>query len=169
MPKNAVSENSEIEYSDKNLVSHKDIMFHKPKMGRPATVIDYKLLEQLCKMQCTAEECASVFGIHFTNLNKRLLADGHGTFAKYFKLHSGSGKAALRRLQWREAEKGNTQMLMHLGKQYLGQSEKLDTTAQVQNNIKLDFSAFDDEAREYIRQALLAAEMKTIEGEVLDD
>ena len=98
----------------------------KNKGGRPKKVIDYTTLERLCHLQCTGEECAAVLGISYETLNTRLKDDGEGGFLEYNKRHGQSGKASLRRLQWKVAEKGNTSMLIWLGKQYLGQSDKKD-------------------------------------------
>lgn len=94
------------------------------KGGRPRYKIDYGLLDNLCAIQCTGEECASVLGVDYDTLNRNLKHDGHGGFADYFAKKSGAGKASLRRRQFKTAEEGNPTMLIWLGKQYLGQSEK---------------------------------------------
>lgn len=96
----------------------------KNKGGRPRTEIDYKTLTGLCRIQCTGEECASVLGIDYDTLNRRLKQDGHGGFTDYLKRHSMAGKASLRRMQFRSAEGGSIPMQIWLGKQYLGQSEQ---------------------------------------------
>lgn len=45
-------------------------------------------------------------------------------FAECFKKFSAGGKTSLRRLQFELARKGNATMLIWLGKQYLGQTDK---------------------------------------------
>ena len=95
-------------------------------------MIDYQKLEALCKIQCTGEECASVLGIDYDTLNNRLKCDGHGGFSEYNKQYGQSGKASLRRLQWKAAEAGNVGMLIWLGKQYLGQSDNQDLIGTTQ-------------------------------------
>ncbi len=100
----------------------------KNKGGRPKKEINYKTLESLCRIQCTGEECASVLGIDYDTLNNCLKRDGNGGFSDYLKKHGQSGKASLRRLQWKAAESGNTAILIWLGKQYLGQTEKIENT-----------------------------------------
>ena len=102
----------------------------KNKGGRPRKEIDYPKLEALCKIQCTGEECASVLQIDYDTLNNALKRDGYGGFSEYLKRHSSSGKASLRRLQWKAAEALNTAMLIWLGKQYLGQTDKKDAFDQ---------------------------------------
>ena len=101
-------------------------MPEKNKGGRPKKQFDYEQLEELCRIQCTGEECAAVLKITYETLNARLKADGFGGFLEYYKNKSGYVKASLRRLQWKSAQSGNVSMLIWLGKQYLGQSDKQD-------------------------------------------
>jgi hypothetical protein len=87
--------------------------------------IDYDLVDNLCKIQCTGEEIASVLDIDYDTLNAAIKRDKGIGFSDYFKRKRGSGKASLRRRQWKAAiEEGNTTMLIWLGKQYLGQVDK---------------------------------------------
>ena len=102
------------------------------KGGRPRYKIDYELLNNLCAIQCTGEECASVLGVDYDTLNRNLKHDGHGGFAEYFAKKSGAGKASLRRRQFKTAEEGNPTMQIWLGKQYLGQKDKQETEMTVQ-------------------------------------
>ena len=120
----------------------------KNKGGRPRKEIDYPKLEALCKIQCTGEECASVLQIDYDTLNNALKRDGYGGFSDYLKNHSSSGKASLRRLQWKAAEALNTAMLIWLGKQYLGQTDKKDAFDQelptpVKVNIQVEDGRLD--------------------------
>lgn len=94
--------------------------------GRPRKEIDYVLLEKLCRILCTGEECASIQGMSYETLNNHLTEEGHGGFLEYNKRFAGEGKASLRRMQWKGAEAGNTSMLIWLGKQYLDQTDKQD-------------------------------------------
>lgn len=62
------------------------------------------------------------------------------------------GKASLRRMQWKSAEDGNTTMLIWLGKNILGQTDKVQNEisgpngAPVQINlIRSDFKQKSDE------------------------
>jgi len=95
----------------------------KNKGGRPRAEINWEMLEKLCAIQCTGEECASVLGISYDALVAAIKRKGYESFPDYFKRYSASGKASLRRQQFRVAEKGNATMLIWLGKQYLGQRD----------------------------------------------
>lgn len=93
--------------------------------GRPRADVDLSKLPALCRIQCTAEECASVLGITIDTLDNRLQEVYGCNFSTFYKKHSGGGKCSLRRLQWKAAREGNTTMLVWLGKQWLGQTDKI--------------------------------------------
>lgn len=103
--------------------------------GRPKAVIDYKLVEKLCGIQCTGEEIASVLSVDYDTLNARIKEDYNMSFSEYFKKHSGNGKASLRRNQF-NLSKTNAAMCIWLGKQYLGQRDEIPENRD--NVIKVD-------------------------------
>jgi hypothetical protein len=91
---------------------------------QPLTDEDYQKLVAMIRIQCTRDEICEVFGLSDTTLNRRLKERGHENFEALYKKHQGEGKASLRRMQWKAAEGGNPTMLVWLGKQVLGQSDK---------------------------------------------
>jgi hypothetical protein len=102
-------------------------------MARPIkelTEKDWQQLEKLCALHCTGEECAGVLGMDYDTLNKRI-KETHGVgFSDYFTQKSSHGKASLRRRQFEMAQK-NAAMAIWLGKQWLGQSEKIETKSEI--------------------------------------
>ena len=80
----------------------------------------------MCAIHCTGEECAAILGISYDTLNRALKRDGNKGFADYFKQKGANGKMSLRRKQYDHAMGGNSTMLIWLGKQWLGQSDKVD-------------------------------------------
>ena len=104
------------------------------KGGRPKIMFsekEWSMIENMCSLMCTGEEIAGVLGVSYDTLERRI-NEAHGIgFADYFKRHSSKGKLSLRRHQYKLAEAGNATMLVWLGKQYLGQSDKqeLDHTS----------------------------------------
>lgn len=89
----------------------------KKANGRPKIVIDYDIVESLSMIQCTQEEIANSLKISVRTLQRDT------KFCRIYKKGMDEGKMSLRRLQWKAAEKGNTTMLIWLGKQYLNQRE----------------------------------------------
>lgn len=95
--------------------------------GRPRFVINYVTLKELCELHCTGEETASVLGCDYDTLNANLARNGEGGYSEYFKRNSAEGRVSLRRRQFKSAVEGNVTMLIWLGKQHLGQQDKIST------------------------------------------
>ena len=97
-----------------------------PKMGRPKIEIDVDQFEKLCNIQCTKEEIAGWFNCSEDTIENFCKKEYKDTFSAVFKRHSGKGKVSLRRNQFKLSET-NVTMAIFLGKQYLGQSDKIET------------------------------------------
>lgn len=98
-------------------------MAEKNKGGRPKKVLDYEMIDKLSMIQCTQDEIASCLGVNV----KTLRADDK--FLELYKKGQEKGRMSLRRYQFECAKKGNSAMLVWLGKQYLGQKDNIDVTA----------------------------------------
>ena len=97
--------------------------------GRPRWELldeEFEKIIAMMRIQCTQDEICEVYGVDEKTLNRRLAERGEGSFSACYKKHSGQGKMSLRRMQWRAAEEGNSTMLVWLGKQVLGQRDKID-------------------------------------------
>lgn len=86
----------------------------------------WRMIEAACKIQCTGEEIAGMLGIDYDTLAARVQDKYSLKFSEYIKRHADGGKASLRRMQWKAAEAGNATMLVWLGKQNLGQTDKTE-------------------------------------------
>lgn len=109
-------------------------------MARPKKEISEEQFKKLCKIQCTLQEIAGFFDCSedtIENWCKRTFKEG---FSDCYKKYSQNGKISLRRQQFQLAMKGNCSMLIWLGKQYLGQSEKID--ANVKDDHKKEMAEF---------------------------
>jgi AraC-like DNA-binding protein len=104
-------------------------MEEKKKVGRPKIEINEDQLEKLASILCTMEEMASFFGCSVDTLERN--------FADTIKKGKDKGRMSLRRLQFEKAQTGNTTMLIWLGKQMLGQKDKIETS---ENNDPLPWS-----------------------------
>ena len=99
---------------------------NNPKMGRPKIEIDIDQFEKLCNIQCTKEEIASWFNCSEDTIENFCKKEYKDTFSAVFKRNSGKGKVSLRRNQFKLSET-NVTMAIFLGKQYLGQTDKVET------------------------------------------
>jgi len=93
--------------------------------GRPRKEVDFDELKRLAEIHCTEEECAHVLEMSADTLALRIKEQFSLSFPEYVKRFAGAGKASLRRLQWESAQGGSIPMQIWLGKQWLGQAEKV--------------------------------------------
>ena len=91
------------------------------KVGRQAFKLkdaEIKQLEQLATIGCTNDEIAAVIGCSWDTLYRN--------YAEVIKTGRNQRNVSLRHMQFKIAQSGNVGMLIWLGKQYLGQTEKTD-------------------------------------------
>lgn len=111
------------------IVDHPDNLPPKEGQGRPPLVeFDHQLVYELAKIHCTIDEISSIVGVSRDTLVTRASIE--------MENGRNEGKRSLRRKQWEQAEKGNTVMLIWLGKQILKQRDKAPEEAtQVHFNV----------------------------------
>ena len=90
-------------------------------MGRPLKPVDGEQVRKLARLGCTQDEIGAFFGVSGDTIARR--------FEDELGLGAASLKISLRRCQWKSAKLGSVPMQIHLGKQYLGQSDKTDVTS----------------------------------------
>ena len=127
----------------------------KRKSGRPRLEFDLRQVEQLAAIMCTDAEMAGVLGCHVDTITERKKEEA---FSGALEKGRASGKASLRRLQWNTAKGGSTGMQIWLGKQWLGQRDKLEHTGADGGPIKteqtIDLSSLSTETLRRIRADL---------------
>jgi len=90
-------------------------------MARPKKYnIDTKQIQKLAKFGCTNTEMADFFGCSPDLLEK--------SYSEFLTKGRSEMKMRLRQLQWKSAEKGNVTMQIFLGKNILGQQDKIETS-----------------------------------------
>jgi hypothetical protein len=109
----------------------------KNSVGRPIIEIDLDMVEKLCSIQCTAEEIAYSLGVSEDTLDLRLKDAGYANFTEFYKKYSSGGKISLRRSQWKSADGGNVTMQIWLGKQHLGQRDKLEELSTETSSVEI--------------------------------
>ncbi len=104
-------------------------------MGRPRKEIDFDQFEKLCYLQCTQIEIMGFLDIGTRDTLNARIREHYGEehcFSTIFDQKKQGGKIAIRRKQFQVAESGNVTMLIWLGKQWLGQSDKQEHTVGMQ-------------------------------------
>ena len=88
-------------------------------MARPKKYnLDPKQIQNLARFGCTNVEIASFFGCSSDLLEK--------SYSEFLTKGRAEQKMRLRQLQWKSAENGNVTMQIFLGKNILGQQDKLE-------------------------------------------
>ena len=98
--------------------------------------ISQKQFESLCAIQCTQEEICSVLDVCFDTLDEWCQTTYGKHFSKVFAEKREYGKSSLRRSQWLLAQKNPT-LSIWLGKQYLNQTDKVETSLTQDSKITI--------------------------------
>jgi AraC-like DNA-binding protein len=85
-------------------------------VARPRKVIDPEQVRKLAAIDCSYDEMAAIVGCNPSTLTRR--------FAQAIEKGRQEGCASLKRKQFETAMAGNPTMLIWLGKQRLGQTDK---------------------------------------------
>lgn len=121
----------------------------KGQIKQAQVKIDKKAFENLCGIQCTEQEIADFFSVSVDTINRWCNNTYDKNFAEVYREKKGVGKVSLRRTQY-EMSKKNATMSIWLGKQYLGQTDKLDTNASITSQPKLKIEVVNNENLESV-------------------
>ncbi len=114
--------------------------------GRPRKPFDRKEAEKLLSLWCTKEEMAGWFDMSVPTFERccyewaQELGYEQGSFETLRNIYGANTKASLRRSQIQAAIKGNTGMLIWLGKQLLGQAEAPEANQSATFNVQYALS-----------------------------
>ena len=120
----------------------------KKTKGRPRMILNKEgiaTIESLARIQCTDEEIASVLKVTVDTL---LNDNNKAAFMAAKEIGKSSGKASLRRMQFKTAEAGNATMLIWLGKQYLEQTDKQDVKVDTEQDFVFNILPASEKEKE---------------------
>lgn len=100
--------------------------------GRPRKTLTkdgWNLVATLSQFMATDEEIATALSDDYESISVDVLTNEYNgdTFAEQKTKGKCKGKTSLRSWQWATARNGNVTMQIFLGKNYLGQSDKVET------------------------------------------
>lgn len=102
------------------------------KMGRPRKEIEWDIFDKICAMPIYegTEEVAERIGLSVDSIERKLKErfgeDSDVTFAGYIRQQRSAFCESILGAQHNAAKKGNATILIWLGKQYLGQRDKVE-------------------------------------------
>ncbi len=102
---------------------------------RPRTEIDLVQVERLATIQCTDVEIAAVLGISSKTIQRRKEDDP--AFLQALTDGRARGIATLRRVQYQRATGGSDTMLIWLGKNLMGQTDKQTLQGDPDNPVQM--------------------------------
>ncbi len=106
--------------------------------GRPPYEIDWKKVDELMIAGCTGTEIAAYFGMYPDTFYRRVEVEKQVGFTAYLQSKRSKGDSILRAVQYDEAvRKRNTTMIVWLGKNKLGQTDKKEINHAGQVAIKV--------------------------------
>jgi hypothetical protein len=105
-------------------------------LARPTKVIDWTHFDKLAALQCTLKEIAAFFNCSEDTIENAVKREKKMRFSEYYDQKRRAGWVSLRRKQYEKAMEGNVVMLIWLGKQYLGQTEKIQPVDTENGNMK---------------------------------
>ena len=91
--------------------------------GRPPKILDLKQIKAMAAIGCTQDEIGIILGF-----NARMFHGKRADVRAAYQSGAAKMRASLRRLQWSKAKDGNVTMMIWLGKQILGQKDRVEET-----------------------------------------
>lgn len=101
------------------------------KMGRPVKEVDLDKLAILCEYPMINNDIAALMDLSVDTIERAVRKEYNLTFAEYKDQRQSHLRKTLLAKQIEVAKNGNVAMLIWLGKQYLGQSEKQEVAAAI--------------------------------------
>lgn len=111
----------------------------KRKAGRPRIEFDLSQVEGFGQIGATAVEMAAILPASLSTIEHRL-ADREGDFYRAYQKGNGVLKMSLRRKQIQLALAGSKALLIWLGKQLLGQTDRQELRHGSQEDVPMEFT-----------------------------
>jgi hypothetical protein len=112
------------------------------KSGPKPIEINWSEFDKLCFIQSTLREIASWFDCSEDTIENRVKQTHGIRFSEYYEQKRGKGKVSIRRKQYEVAMSGDKTMLIWLGKQYLGQSDKFEVEHDIET--ETEFTKYEE-------------------------
>lgn len=110
-------------------------------MGRPEKSFDWKVLDAVLQYNASKKDCAGFLEVSEDTIERRIKSEYNMTFSEYKNLKMGKARIKLAQKQYDMAMKGNVPLLIWLGKNWLGQSDKQETLTT--GEVKIEISKED--------------------------
>ena len=100
---------------------------NKKPMGRPPVEFDWSKLDAILQFGARLIDCHGIMDVADVTIEDKIKKKYGMSFGQYRDLRMSTMRQKLLQKQFDIAMQGNVTMLIWLGKQHLGQSDKLET------------------------------------------
>jgi hypothetical protein len=117
-------------------------MTNKP--GRPEKEFDWKILDSILQFGANLIDCSELLEVSEDTVQRKIKSEHGCTFTEYRTKKMGRMRVKLLQKQYEMAQNGNVALLIWLGKQYLGQSDKAESTLEL-SKVEINIDKKDSE------------------------
>ena len=117
----------------------------KRKAGRPRIQINWTEVNSYLEADCTGREVAAKIGVHEDTLYHAVEREFKMLFSDYSAQKKAKGDALLKAAQFKSAMSGNISAQIWLGKQRLGQKDKIETKNENHTYTGFDIKGCEEE------------------------
>jgi AraC-like DNA-binding protein len=103
------------------------------KIGRPEKELDWKVLDAILQYGAKLIDCAEILGLSDDTVQRKIKAEYGCTFSEYRDSKMSRTRVKLMQKQIEVALSGNVPMLIWTGKQYLGQTDKAESSMSIES------------------------------------
>lgn len=107
----------------------------RTKYGVPRKIIDWDQVSSWVAGGASGTQCAAAMGMSHTTLYIRCQEDLNVHWSEFYDIHREKGNRMLHNKQFQKAMNGSERMLIWLGKNRLGQADKVETKMEVANPV----------------------------------
>lgn len=109
-------------------------------VGRPKKELDWRLIDSILQYGASLVDCSDICEMSEDSVQNKIKAKYGVTFSEYRDRKKSKMRMKLRQKQFDLALKGNVPLLIWLGKQELGQSDRAENTNTDKIEITIDSS-----------------------------
>jgi len=113
------------------------------KVGRPQKEMDWKLIDSILQFGARLVDCSEICEMSDDSIQRRIKEEFGLTFSEYREKKMSRIRMKLLQKQYDVAMAGNPAMLIWLGKNLLGQSDKTEVKASTEA-VKLIIEGMDE-------------------------
>jgi AraC-like DNA-binding protein len=114
------------------------------KVGRPEKEFDWKLIDSILQFGARLIDCCEMLEVSDDTIQRRIKDEFGCTFSEYRERKMSKMRMKLLQKQFDVAMSGNVALLIWLGKQHLGQSDKAENTIDI-SKIQINIDQKDSE------------------------